>query len=90
MAGDSRGGTHTRTQLAVPDAHVALQQVVHVPGGLLFKLALLAEAWGKYASVSLERGDFQTSAVPLPGTASIPERLTHQRVLLIYCLQFQD
>lgn len=35
------------TEFSVSDAHVALQQVVHLPGGPLFKLGLLAGAKGK-------------------------------------------
>lgn len=54
------------TQLQVSDAHIALQQVIHFLGGLFFKLALLAEAMGKYATVSgtLE----QRAHCPLPGS----------------------
>lgn len=43
-------GLDNLTQLEVSDAHVALQQVVYFPGGLFFKLILLAEQTGKTQS----------------------------------------
>ena len=54
------------TQLQVSDAHVALQQVIHFLCGLLFKLALLAEAEGKHGTVS--GASERPTCHPAPGT----------------------